>query len=98
MKPELLLRPVAAAEIEEAFQWYDEQKRGLGRQFLEAVREALSAVEAAPQQFPRVRGEIRRALLRRFPYAILYIAEEDHTVVVGCFHGKRDPRRWHPRR
>jgi hypothetical protein len=54
------------------------------------VKPALSAIEANPQQYARVRGEIRRAVIRRFPYAILYLAEPDAAVVLGT--GKRRRR------
>jgi plasmid stabilization system protein ParE len=93
----LLLRPEATAEIEEARQWYERQRPGLGDEFLSAVREALMAVEASPQRYPVVQRDIRRAMLRRFPYSLLYIMEPDLTVVIACFHGKRNPRRWYSR-
>lgn len=98
MTPELLVRPRARAELGEAFRWYEERREGLGREFLRAALEALSAIEAAPERYPRVRGEVRRILLRRFPFALLYLAEPEQTIVIACFHSKRDPRRWHSRR
>ena len=42
--------------------------------------------------FPAVYGQIRRALLRRFPYGIFYTLEEDVIVILACFHTKRDPK------
>jgi len=98
MTPPLTLRDEADAEIQEAFSWYEEQKPGLGHEFLAAVTVTLAAVEEAPRRYPKVRGETRRALVARFPYSILYIAEPEATIVTACFHGKRDPRRWHDRR
>jgi hypothetical protein len=98
VKPALSLRPIAAAEIQDAFRWYEQQRKGLGEEFLQAMREAFSAIEANPAQYPRIRGKIRRALLRRFPFAVLYLAEPDKTIVLGCFHSKRDPAHWHFRR
>lgn len=98
MTPRLTLRPVARAEIEEAYGWYEERRPGLGTEFLAAVRDALAAVEEAPRRYPVIRNDVRRAMVRRFPYSILYVAEPDATVVLACFHGRRDPRRWHDRR
>lgn len=97
MTAPLSLRPEAMDEIREAFQWYERQRPGLGDEFLEEVSETLSEVELAPYRYPKIRGEARRALLRRFPYSILYLAEPEETVVFACFHGKRDPRHWHSR-
>ena len=97
MTPPLSVRPEARAEIQEAYRWYERQRPGLGEEFLEAVQASLEAVERSPQLYPKIRGEARRALLHRFPYAILYVAEPERTVVFACFHGKRNPRRWYPR-
>jgi plasmid stabilization system protein ParE len=98
VKPALSIRPIARTEIQEAFRWYEKRRRGLGERFLQALRETLSTIEDNPQQYARIRGEIRRAAIQRFPYAILYLAEPDATVVLACFHSKRDPRRWYSRR
>jgi len=96
--PPLSLRAQARAEIQEAFEWYEDQRPGLGREFLAAVRARLADIEEAPARYSKVRGEVRRALVDRFPYSIFYFAEPDETVVLACFHGKRDPRHWHKRR
>ena len=96
--PPLLLRSEAAADLVEAVEWYDARRSGLGADFLWAVRAVLTAIEESPERFPIVRGDIRRAPLRRFPYAIFYFIEEDQTVVTACMHFRRDPRRWQSRR
>lgn len=97
MTPPLLLWPETRVDIREARGWYEKQRQGLGNEFLATVREALSRVEEAPLQFPRIRGEVRRAPLHRFPYAILYIPEAEHTVVLACFHARRNPKVWQAR-
>jgi plasmid stabilization system protein ParE len=93
----LSIRSEAEVEIQEAYDWYEAQRPGLGDEFLAAVRQALAAVERSPRQYPMVRGKVRRALLSHFPYSVLYLAEPENTVVIACFHGKRDPRRWYSR-
>lgn len=97
MRP-LLLRPEATVEIQEAREWYEQRRPGLGGEFMAAVREVLAAIEEAPQRYPVVRRDIRRAVLRRFPYSLLYTMESERTVVIACFHGKRNPRNWYSRR
>jgi plasmid stabilization system protein ParE len=94
----LTLRPVARSEIEDAHRWYEEARPGLGEEFLQAVREVLAVIEEAPRRDGVIRGDVRRALLRRFPYSLLYLAEDRETVVLACFHASRDPKRWHERR
>jgi len=90
----LYLRAEARREIDGAFGWYEDRQPGLGDEFLSAVRSSLAAIEGEPRRFPKVRGDVRRAVLRRFPYSLLFIAETDRTVVVACFHGSRDPDAW----
>ncbi len=96
--PPLLLRKEAAADIVEGVEWYDARRGELGGDFLKAVRTTLARIEDTPQQFPTVRGDVRRAPLRRFPFALFYVAESDLTVVFACMHFRRDPRRWQSRR
>ncbi|MES1240257.1 MAG: type II toxin-antitoxin system RelE/ParE family toxin [Acidobacteriota bacterium] len=97
MSQPLFLRSIAKEEIQKGYNWYEEQQAGVGRSFLREVRTTLASVERSPLLYPRIRGEVRRAVVRRFPYSILYLAEMDRTVVIACFHGRRDPRRWHSR-
>jgi plasmid stabilization system protein ParE len=97
MTPSLLLRAEAKVDIREAYDWYEERRPGLGKEFLGAVRKTLKEVESAPLRFRRARGGIRRAPLHRFPYAIFFIPEGEVTVVIACFHARRDPARLHDR-
>jgi hypothetical protein len=58
----------------------------------------VSAWAAPPQQFPVIYKNVRRALLRRFPYALMFVIEADETLtVIACFHGSRDPEHWQKR-
>ena len=93
----LVVRPAAAADIEEAFLWYEERRSGLGDEFLEAVQSALEKVAAHPTRYPAIHRDAHRVLLRRFPYGIFYRVYDDVTVVVACMHGRRDPSRWRTR-
>ncbi len=90
----VLIRPAAAADIEEAFLWYERRQTGLGEEFLRALQSALENIAAHPARYPVVHRETRRALLRRFPYGIFYRVYDELIVVVACMHGRRDPRRW----
>ena len=93
-----IFRPAAAADVEDAYRWYETQQIGLGDGFLDGVRAALEAIEAAPESYAVVHRDTRRALLRRFPYGLYYRIIANQVIVVACFHAKRDPRRWRVRR
>ncbi|MDO8943805.1 MAG: type II toxin-antitoxin system RelE/ParE family toxin [Desulfobacterales bacterium] len=83
--------------MEDAYNWYERARTGLGEEFLAAVREGLDAALAHPEQFPLVHRRVRRALLRRFPYSLLERVEPEAILLVAVFHAKRDPRVWRAR-
>ena len=97
MTPRLSLRREARADIREAARWYDGERSGLGTEFTRAVRAALASIEREPQTYPLAGTEVRRALVRRFPYAIYFVADRDAIVVLACLHVRRDPQRWQSR-
>ena len=94
---DLILRPAAAADVEEAFSWYERQRSGLGGEFLESVNAGLREIGAYPLRQAIIFRDTRRFLLRRFPYAIFYRVYPNAIVVVACMHGRRDPLRWRQR-
>jgi plasmid stabilization system protein ParE len=95
---QLVLRPEAQEEITEAAEWYNTRGRGLAAEFLRALDACIASVLRHPFQYPVVHGEKRRALLHRFPYAVIYTVAEDEVVVLACMHGRRNPKRWQNRR
>jgi len=94
---QVVVRPAAAADIEDAFLWYEQQRPGLGADFLRTVDGALAAIQSSPQLHAVIHRNTRRALLRRFPYGIYYRIYQDSIVIVACMHGRRDPKRWQSR-
>jgi len=94
MSYEIIIRPEAAREVQGAFDWYEEKSEGLGHEFLRAADACLSGVKRNPLAFPIVYEQIHRALLRKFPYALFYVVEEERIVVLACFHAKRNPIDW----
>lgn len=89
----LLVRPDAAAEIEEAHFWYERQRPGLGGEFLDAVLVVIEVLRESPRRYRVVHRDTRRANLRRFPYGVYYRMIDADVVVIACFHGSRDPHR-----
>jgi plasmid stabilization system protein ParE len=97
MKGTVVIRPEAEADLAEAHRWYEAQRPGLGQRFLLSVEAALFAIQRHPETFPVVHNQIRRVLLRRFPYGVYYVVADLHTAVLAVFHCKRDPQRWQER-
>ncbi len=99
MAAELVIAPEAHADLDDAYDWYETQRVGWGEDFLTRVEACIQAILRFPESHAPFRGQYRRALVRRFPYAVFY--EYDYasdTVTVYCvFHTSRDPRKWHRR-
>jgi plasmid stabilization system protein ParE len=93
----LIVRGAAEEDIAEAARWYEQRSPGLGSEFLRAVDVTLAEIARMPEHYPVVRGKARRALLRRFPYAIYFVATPDLVSVFACLHARRDPRHWRER-
>lgn len=97
MRPVIFTR-VARFELIDAQDWYENEARGLGRRFRAVVDAVIERMIANPRQFPVVHKNIRRALLRRFPYALMFVIDPDEALtVIACFHGSRDPVQWQQR-
>lgn len=77
-----------------AYKWYESQRPGLGEEFLGAVDAAFDAIQEFPEMFTRVHGEVRRAVVSRFPYAVFYRVERKRIVVLAVLHTARDPGLW----
>ena len=97
MTVQIGFRPEAESELTEARDWYRERGLGLGDEFLRAVDSCLATIQRLPESHPVVYRDIRRALLRRFPYGIFYLIEGNVVTVLACFHAKRDPTVWKQR-
>lgn len=93
----LIVRPDAEADIAAAYDWYEEQREGLGKEFLEEISVSIEAVETDPRRFPAIFRTLRRALVHRFPYGIFFVLRADSIIVVAASHLARNPRRIHRR-
>jgi plasmid stabilization system protein ParE len=91
------LRPEVEAEIADAADWYEARSTGLGTEFLRAVDAAIASIQRYPLGYQVVFKDSRRALLRRFPYSVIYSISDNEILIVTCIHGKRDPKSWQDR-
>lgn len=95
--PRISFRPQARAEIREARGWYEAQVAGLGRAFIAELDATLAFLRLHPQMYAAVtdEGTVRRALLHRFPYSLVYeVMSADTIVVLACRHVRQDEISW----
>jgi toxin ParE1/3/4 len=91
------VRPEAERDIETAFTWYDEQRPGLGREFLDELEVVYARIAAFPLLHTNVYRGLRRAHLRRFPVGVFYLVTEAEIRVVAVVHFARSPAVWRSR-
>ena len=89
MPAQIVFRRLAKREMDESIAWYENQRAQLGLELAVEINRTLQNISQSPKQFPLTRGEARRALVRRFPYAGHYVIEND--LVLAVFHVKRNP-------
>ncbi len=90
--------PVVELDVEVAFEWYESERPGLGVEFLDELRATYNRIADGPFKYQELRAGIRRALLKRFPYAVYFAIEAESIVVVAVLHVSRDPAQWQRRK
>jgi plasmid stabilization system protein ParE len=88
----------AEIEVEEAALWYEDERPGLGLEYIAAVSRVMVDIGEDPERFPLWKPPWRRALLRRFPYVVFFEIEKDRAVVWAVAHARRRPGYWAARR
>ncbi len=84
-------------EIDEAYAWYEEQRRGLGEEFLAEVQRVLDRIEQNPEIYAPIYQTVRHDRVKRFAYTVYYRIELDRIVVIAVHHSKRDAKHWQSR-
>ncbi len=87
----------AEAEAEEARQWYADKSPAAATRFVASLRAAMGLVREDPERWVEFERGIRRVMLKKFPYAILYTVRSDHVLVLAVMHFSRHPEYWHGR-
>jgi plasmid stabilization system protein ParE len=93
----VVLRAEAQADFDEAFDWYEGQRPGLGVDFAAQVQDVFDRISNTPLLHSTVFQDVRKALVQRFPYSIFYRAEASQVLILAVFHAKRDPSIWQAR-
>jgi plasmid stabilization system protein ParE len=89
----LIFLPEVESDIGEAYWWYEEKDMGLGDEFLRCLEEAFSRTSNDPEHFPVRFDDIRRILVRRFPYAVYFYHDEAKVFITHVFHTAQNPDR-----
>lgn len=97
MAVELIVAPEALQDVDEAYSWYENRRIGLGEEFLSCVDACIQIICRTPELYMKVHENYRRALVRRFPYAIFYEYTSEKVFVYSVFHTSLNPEKWRNR-
>ena len=97
MTTELVLASDTELDLVEAYAWYEDLRPGLGAEFLGCVDACIETIVRRPQLYGAVHESYRRALVRRFPYAVFYEYSRGVATIYGVLHTARDPAKWRGR-
>jgi toxin ParE1/3/4 len=85
---------LAERELNDAALYYERESVGLGIKFLDEVENYIGAIVKNPNAGKRLRGQVRRRILRKFPYGILYSIKQGGIRVLAIMNLKRRPMYW----
>jgi len=90
----VILHPQARYEFREAADYYERQSTGLGTRFVDAIESGFRQIECSPFTWRCIRGDIRRFLVKTFPFGIVYACQNEQIFVLAIMHLKREPDYW----
>ena len=85
---------IARTELDGAVDYYNREKPGLGYELLWEVFFAIDRIKQFPEAWQLFHEGTRRCLIRRFPYGIIYLRQEDLIVILAVAHLHREPDYW----
>ena len=93
----LSIRKEAEADIAEAYQYYESCRTSLGSDFILCIEESIARIQKNPKQYKRIYKNVRRALVRRFPYGVYYVIEQENISVIAVLNARKNPQHWQSR-
>ena len=84
----------AESELDDATYYYEYELQGLGKLFRTEIRKAAKRIAVYPKSWAIEKGEVRKCLLHKFPYKLLYSIEKDHIFIIAVAHQHRKPDYW----
>lgn len=95
MSKKLILTPQAEQDFIDAYDWYENQDPGLGKEFARCIDVKIASLFRDPEQHQVIYGDkVRRALINRFPFSIYFVEQKDAISVFAILHQHRNPKTW----
>lgn len=90
----IVVKPSAELDITEAFLWYEEQREGLGVDFVSEIDAVFARISSNAQSIEIKHELVRLAFTHRFPFAVHFLIEREKIIVLAVLHTSRDPKNW----
>jgi len=90
----LEFKPEVYDDIKVAYDWYEEQRVGLGEDFLLTLEASYAKITRTPKAYQVLYKNVRRKLTRRFPYGVFFIIDNQKIVIIAIMHTKRNLSDW----
>ena len=97
MSNRLIVTPEAEADIAQALDWYQKQRDGLGEVFLRCLDRVFDRITHSLETHAITYRNVRQTLVRKFPYLVCYLYNEEQVNVVAVFHASRASEGWQSR-
>ena len=94
----LRVHPDARRELNDAVDYYERESQGLGSIFIDEVEAGFARIRSHPSAAPQVAGTVRRLILAKFPFSIVYESRDDFTRILAVAHQRKRPFYWRGRR
>ena len=93
----IIFHPDIENEVKASYEWYQNQAKGLGEDFLTELETAYQAIVELPNTWPKFQKGFRRFLLSKFPFSVIYRFNRETVYVVAVMHNSRKPGYWSER-
>lgn len=97
MTPAISVHPLAEQELNDTASYHNAASSGLGATFLAEAERAIRRIQLQPEAAPVVYGMVRRKLIRRFPYSVMYSVQAGTIRILAIANQKRRPFYWRGR-
>ncbi len=84
----------AENELNDAADFYDLESTGIGSTFLDDVQKAVKSIIAFPEAAPLLQGRVRKKIVQKFPYSVVYSLRETEIRILAVAHQRRRPFYW----
>ena len=86
---DIIIKPIVFLDLDEAINWYEHEQKGLAARFYKSFETAIERIKKNPDAFANVTPEVKRILLKKFPYKVFYSISENTIFILGVSHSKR---------